>query len=75
MASLAILVKHSGRWDNDNCYVDYTIKEMIFKESSSYNECYNVIAMQLGIDTNVIKLKIEYKIEENNTPMLYIYTT
>ncbi|KAH0650334.1 hypothetical protein KY284_030246 [Solanum tuberosum] len=26
--------------------------------------------MQLGVDMNVIKLKIEYKVEESNTPML-----
>ncbi|XP_069144368.1 uncharacterized protein [Solanum lycopersicum] len=70
MASLAILVKHSGRWDNDNCYVDYTIYGLFFKESSSYNDLYKVIAMQLGIDTNVNKLKIEYNIEEGKTPML-----
>ena len=41
-----------------------------FKESSSYNELYNVIAMQQGIDMNVNKLKIEYNIEEGKTPML-----
>ena len=61
---------HFGRWDNDNCYVDYTIEGVIFKESSSYNKLYNVIAMQLEIDTNVNKLKIEYNIEEGKTPML-----
>ena len=49
MASLDILVMHSSRWDNDNCYIDYTIEGVIFKESLSYNELYNVIAMQLGI--------------------------
>ena len=70
IASLAILVMHSGRWDNDNCYVDYTIEGVILKKKSSYNDLYNVIAMQLGIDTNVNKLKIEYKIEEGKTPML-----
>ncbi|KAG5607341.1 hypothetical protein H5410_028833 [Solanum commersonii] len=70
MASLAILVMHFGRWDNDNCYVDYTIEGVIFKESSSYKELYNVIAMQLGVDTNVIKLKIEYKVKESKMPML-----
>ncbi|KAH0633676.1 hypothetical protein KY290_037112 [Solanum tuberosum] len=70
MASLAILVMHSDRWDNDNCYVDYTIEGVIFKESSSYKELYNVVAMQLGVDTNVIKLKIEYKVKESKTPML-----
>ncbi|KAH0743258.1 hypothetical protein KY290_031251 [Solanum tuberosum] len=70
MASLAVLVMHSGRWDGDNCYVDYTIEGVISKESSSYKELYNVIAMQLGVDMNVIKLKIEYKVEESNTPML-----
>ena len=43
---------------------------MVFKESSSYYELYNVIAMQLGIDMKVNKLKIEYKIEEGKTPML-----
>ena len=63
IASLAILVMHFGRWDNDNCYVNYTIEEVIFRESSSYDELYNVIAMQLGIDMKVNKLKIEYKIE------------
>ncbi|KAG5626469.1 hypothetical protein H5410_011687 [Solanum commersonii] len=70
MASLAILVMHSGRWDNDNCYVDYTIEGVIFKESSSYRELYNVIAMQLGVDTNLIKLKLEYRVKESKTPML-----
>ncbi|KAH0699697.1 hypothetical protein KY284_013912 [Solanum tuberosum] len=70
MASLAILVMHSGRWDNDNCYIDYTIEGVIFKEGSSYKELYNVVAMQLGVDTNVIKLKIEYKVKESKTPML-----
>ncbi|KAG5598404.1 hypothetical protein H5410_029774 [Solanum commersonii] len=70
MASLAILVMHSGRWDNDNCYVDYTIEGVIFKESSSYKKLYNVIAMQLDVDTNVIKLKIEYKVKKSKTPML-----
>ncbi|KAH0655275.1 hypothetical protein KY285_030157 [Solanum tuberosum] len=61
---------HSGRWDSDNCYVDYTIERVIFKESSSYKELYNVIATQFEVDMNVIKLKIEYKVEESNTPML-----
>ena len=70
MASLDVLVMHSGRWDIDNCYVDYTIEGVIFKESSSYKELYNVNAMQLGVDTNVIKLKIEYKVKESKTPML-----
>ncbi|KAH0638833.1 hypothetical protein KY285_035419 [Solanum tuberosum] len=61
---------HFDRWDSDNCYVDYTIEGVILKESSSYKELYNVIATQLGVDMNVIKLKIEYKVEESNTPML-----
>ncbi|KAH0684710.1 hypothetical protein KY290_021617 [Solanum tuberosum] len=70
MASLVVLVMHSGRWDSDNRYVDYTIEGVVFKESSSYKELYNVIATQLGVDMNLIKLKIEYKVEESNTPML-----
>ncbi|KAG5594225.1 hypothetical protein H5410_035457 [Solanum commersonii] len=70
MASLAVLVMHSGKWDSDNCYIDYTIEGVIFKESSSYKELYNVIAMQLGVDMNVIKMKIEYRVEESNTPLL-----
>ncbi|KAH0655600.1 hypothetical protein KY285_030482 [Solanum tuberosum] len=70
MASFAVLVMHVGRWDSDNCYIDYTIEGVISKESSSYKELYNVVAMQLGVDMNVIKLKIEYKVEESNTPML-----
>ncbi|KAH0644976.1 hypothetical protein KY284_032860 [Solanum tuberosum] len=70
MASLAVLFMHSGRWDSGNCYVDYTIEGVIFKESSLYKELFNVIAMQFRVDINVIKLKIEYKVEESNTLIL-----
>lgn len=44
MGSLAIMVLHSGRWDDENRYVDYTLEGIVFKESSTYTELIMLIA-------------------------------
>ncbi|KAH0727831.1 hypothetical protein KY284_003696 [Solanum tuberosum] len=70
MSSLAILVMHSGKWDDTNCYVDYTIEGIVFKEQATFLEFYTTIATQIGVDVNKKILKIEYKVEEINKPMV-----
>ncbi|KAK4729924.1 hypothetical protein R3W88_022912 [Solanum pinnatisectum] len=70
MFSLAIFVMHSGKLDDTNCYVDYTLEGIVFKEQASFLEFYTTIATYIDVDVNRKILKIEYKIEESNTPMV-----
>nr|XP_004239514.1 uncharacterized protein LOC101264628 [Solanum lycopersicum] len=70
MGSLAILVMHSGKWDDTNSYVDYTIEGVVFKEQSTFLDSYTTIAKQIGVDMNNKTLKIEYKVEESNKRMI-----
>ena len=66
MASLAIFVMHSRKWDDANRYIDHTIEGIVFKEQSTFLEFYTTIAKQIGVDMNNKILKIEYKVEESN---------
>ena len=61
---------HSGKWDDTNSYVDYTIEGVVFKEQSTFLEFYTTIATQIGVDLNNKTLKIEYKVEESNKRMV-----
>lgn len=38
MGSIAIMVMHSGRWGDDNSYVEYTLEGVVVKENSTYIE-------------------------------------
>ncbi|XP_049400032.1 uncharacterized protein LOC125864153 [Solanum stenotomum] len=53
MSSIAILVMHSGKWDDANCYVDYVIEGVVFRENASFTELYNIITTQLAVDVTV----------------------
>ncbi|KAH0640760.1 hypothetical protein KY290_037988 [Solanum tuberosum] len=70
MSSIAILVMHSGKWDDANCYVDYVIEGVIFRENALFTELYNIIATQLAVDVTVKVLKIEYKVDQSSTRMV-----
>ncbi|KAH0775739.1 hypothetical protein KY290_007150 [Solanum tuberosum] len=58
---------HSGKWDEANCYVDYVIQGVVFRENASFTELYNIIATQLAVDVTVKVLKIEYKVDQSST--------
>lgn len=38
MAAIAIMVIDSGRWSDENCYVDYILEGIIFKENATFME-------------------------------------
>ena len=61
---------HSGKWDDTNSYVDYTIEGVVFKEQSTFLDFYTTIAKQIGVDMINKTLKIEYKVEESNKRMV-----
>ncbi|OIT35713.1 hypothetical protein A4A49_66032, partial [Nicotiana attenuata] len=69
MASLTVLLRHSGKWNGESNYVDYSIEGIPIKEYVSYNDLVASISNQLGIDLSSKSIKIQYKVEGNNTPM------
>jgi len=69
MASLTVLLRHSGKWNSESNYVDYSIEGILIKEYASYNDLVASISKQLDIDLCSKSIKIEYKIDENSTSM------
>lgn len=69
IGSIAIMVLHSGRWNIENHYVDYTLEGVAIKDSSTYMELYMLVAKQLMVDLAKNEVQIEYKVEESNVPM------
>ncbi|KAK4721781.1 hypothetical protein R3W88_012014 [Solanum pinnatisectum] len=67
---ITILVVHFRKWNDENYYVDYTIEGVVFRENASYIGLYNVIANQLCVDVSVKIPRLEYKVEQSNTPMV-----
>ncbi|OIT30819.1 hypothetical protein A4A49_56856, partial [Nicotiana attenuata] len=69
MASLTVLLRHSGRWKDESNYADFSIEGILIKEYASYNDLVASISNQLGIDLSSKSIKIQYKVEGNSTPM------
>ncbi|OIT20981.1 hypothetical protein A4A49_65069, partial [Nicotiana attenuata] len=69
MASLTELLRHSGKWNDESNYVDYSIEGILIKEYASYNDLVASISNQLGIDLSSKSNKIQYKVEGNSTPI------
>ncbi|OIT30536.1 hypothetical protein A4A49_62769, partial [Nicotiana attenuata] len=69
MASLTVLFRHAGKWNDEGNYVDFLIKGILIKEYASYNNLVASISNQLGIDLSTKSIKIQYKVEGNSTPM------
>ncbi|XP_027774853.1 uncharacterized protein LOC114078357 [Solanum pennellii] len=64
-----LLIRHSGKWSDENCYVEYNIDGIVLKEYASYSDLVNVISVQLNIDLTKKCMKIIYTIEGDDTPM------
>ncbi|OIT36089.1 hypothetical protein A4A49_58980, partial [Nicotiana attenuata] len=69
MASLTVLLRHSGKWKDKSNYVDFSIEGILIKEYASYNDLVASISNQLGIDLSTKSIEIQYKLEGNSTPM------
>ncbi|XP_009801347.2 uncharacterized protein [Nicotiana sylvestris] len=69
MASLTVLLRHSGKWNDEGNYIDFSIEGIPIKEYASFNDLIASISNQLGIDLSSKTIKIQYKVEENCTPM------
>ncbi|XP_075088136.1 uncharacterized protein LOC107799126 [Nicotiana tabacum] len=69
MASLTVLLRHSGKWNSESNYVNYSIEGIPIKEYASYNDLVASISNQLGIDLSSKSIKIQYKVKGNCTTM------
>ncbi|XP_075076557.1 uncharacterized protein LOC107811219 [Nicotiana tabacum] len=69
MANLIVLLRHSGKWNDECNYVDFSIEGILIKEYVSFNDLVASISNQLGIDLSSKSIKIQYKVERNCTPM------
>ncbi|KAG5621707.1 hypothetical protein H5410_006925 [Solanum commersonii] len=64
--SISFLVMHSGRWNEDNCYVDYTIETIVIKEYATFRKLLDVVSKQICVDLSFNSVKLRYKIEDSN---------
>ncbi|OIT07327.1 hypothetical protein A4A49_63036, partial [Nicotiana attenuata] len=69
MASLIVLLRHSGKWNDEGNYIDFATEGILIKEYASFNDLVASISNQLGIDLSSKTIKIQYKVEGNCTPM------
>ncbi|KAG5629416.1 hypothetical protein H5410_001133 [Solanum commersonii] len=69
MRSINILIMHSERWNEENCYIDYTIEAIMMKENATFRYLVEEVATQIGVDLRYNCMKLKYKIEGNNTPL------
>ncbi|KAK4721588.1 hypothetical protein R3W88_011821 [Solanum pinnatisectum] len=69
MGSISFLVIHSGRWNEDNCYIDYTIEAIMLKEYATFRDLLDEVAKQIGVDLRINSVKLKYKIEGSNAPL------
>ncbi|KAK6796377.1 hypothetical protein RDI58_004078 [Solanum bulbocastanum] len=60
---------YSGRWSQDNCYVDYTIEAIVMKEYAIFRELLDEVAKRICVDLRFNSVKLRYKIEGSNAPL------
>ena len=63
MSTIPAVIRHSGIWNDENRFVNYTIDAIVFKDYASYENVVDVIEKQVGIDTSNKTINIKYMIE------------
>ncbi|XP_060190354.1 uncharacterized protein LOC132619472 [Lycium barbarum] len=69
MSTIPAVIQHSGIWNDENRFVNYTIDAIVFKDYASYENVVDVIAKQVGIDTSNKTINIKYMIEGDSMPL------
>ncbi|KAH0660439.1 hypothetical protein KY289_029187 [Solanum tuberosum] len=63
MATITVLIRHSGKWSEENFYVEYSIDGIVLKEYASYSDLVDLISVQLNVDLTKKCIKIKYTVE------------
>ncbi|XP_060200140.1 uncharacterized protein LOC132628373 [Lycium barbarum] len=69
MASVTALIRHSGFWNDQNCYVNYKIDTVVFSDYCKYDELVATISTQLSLVSCRNKISIKYVVEGDTQPM------
>ncbi|XP_060216437.1 uncharacterized protein LOC132643918 [Lycium barbarum] len=69
MSSITTVIRHSGFWNEQNCFVDYKLDAVVFKDYCSYGDLVETIAIQLGVDISRKTISIKYAVEGDNMPI------
>ncbi|KAK6791783.1 hypothetical protein RDI58_010864 [Solanum bulbocastanum] len=64
MATITVLIQHSRKLSEENCYVEYNIDGIVLKEYASYYDLFDLISVQLNIDLTKKCMKIKYIVED-----------
>ncbi|KAK4737995.1 hypothetical protein R3W88_001692 [Solanum pinnatisectum] len=70
MASLIVLIHHSGEWNSANNFVNYSMEEVVITTNIDFNRFTCLISSHLNVDTSLNSFDFHYKIDENSMPML-----
>ncbi|KAK6776024.1 hypothetical protein RDI58_027025 [Solanum bulbocastanum] len=60
---------HSERWNEENCYIDYTRKTIMMKKYATFRDLVDKVAKQIDVDLGYNSVEIKYKIEDSNAPL------
>ncbi|XP_062103307.1 uncharacterized protein LOC133814353 [Humulus lupulus] len=67
MDSIAIVIQHSGQWDeNRRNYINFEVCGLLIPNSCTYNNLVGIICEQLKLQPESTVLKIEYQVREGN---------
>ncbi|KAG5622764.1 hypothetical protein H5410_007982 [Solanum commersonii] len=66
MATIIVLIRHSKKWSEENCYVEYSIDGIVLKEYASYSDLVDLILVQLNVDLTKKCMKIKYTVKDND---------
>ncbi|XP_060191517.1 uncharacterized protein LOC132621312 [Lycium barbarum] len=69
MTSVTALIRHSGFWNDQNCFVNYKIDAVVFIDNCNYDELVCTITNQLGVDTVRKTISIKYTVEGDFQPI------
>ncbi|KAK6775832.1 hypothetical protein RDI58_026833 [Solanum bulbocastanum] len=69
MGTISFLIMHSERWNEENCYIDYTIKAIMMKEYAIFRDLVDEVAKHIGVDLGYNCVKLNYKIEGSNASL------
>ncbi|XP_059277575.1 uncharacterized protein LOC132031628 [Lycium ferocissimum] len=69
MSSITAVIRHFDFLNDQNCFVNYKIDAVIFKDYCSYAELIETIAIQLGVDISRKTISIKYVVEGDNMLM------
>ena len=65
MDSIAIVIQHSGQWDENRInYINFEVCGLLIPNSCTYNNLVGIICEQLKLQPESTVLKIEYQVRE-----------